>query len=56
MQVFSYFKSRSTHKNLLNLIEEKLVSNIDSITMKTPILVGQLMKLIIVFVKTPFQS
>jgi hypothetical protein len=54
--VFSYFKNRSTHKNLLNLLEEKLISSIDGIAMKIPIVLGQLLKVIIVFVKTPFQT
>ena len=55
MQVFSYFKSRSNHKNLLNLLEEKLVTNIDNIVTKVPIVLGNLLKLILVFVKTPLQ-
>jgi hypothetical protein len=56
IQVFSYFKNRSTHKNLLNLLEEKLISSIDGIVTKIPIVLGQLLKVIIVFVKTPFQT
>jgi hypothetical protein len=40
MQVFSYFKGRSHHKNVLNIVEEKLVNSIDEVLTNKPVMFG----------------
>lgn len=56
MQVFSYFKGRSHHTNILNVVEEKLVNSLDVVLTKMPVVLSELIKLLFAFSQTSFQT